>query len=146
MRKLERLQLINASARYELLSANHQLIDFHLNRVMKAKQKEKSGSMPQGGVRAKGRLDIANDTIGEVNEQEESNDRDASDLPRQDSITAREIPTNLSLLTDEKSRVNNLNAYGKSANTPAKPSTSGLATDLDKRIQQMQFPHQVMQQ
>jgi hypothetical protein len=37
VRKLERLSLINASARYELLSANQQLIDFHLNRVMKAK-------------------------------------------------------------------------------------------------------------
>ena len=36
VRKLARLQLINASARYELLSANQQLIDFHLNRVMKA--------------------------------------------------------------------------------------------------------------
>lgn len=35
VKKLERLQLINASARYELLSANQQLIDFHLNRVMK---------------------------------------------------------------------------------------------------------------
>ena len=36
VRKLDRLQLINASARYELLSANQQLIDFHLNRVMKS--------------------------------------------------------------------------------------------------------------
>ncbi len=37
VRKLERLQLINASARYELLSANQQLIDFHLNRMMQVK-------------------------------------------------------------------------------------------------------------
>ena len=37
VRKLERLQLINASARYELLTANQQLIDFHLNRVMQMK-------------------------------------------------------------------------------------------------------------
>ena len=35
IRKIARLQLINASARFELLSANQQLIDFHLNRVMK---------------------------------------------------------------------------------------------------------------
>jgi len=35
IRKISRLQLINASARFELLSANQQLIDFHLNRVMK---------------------------------------------------------------------------------------------------------------
>ena len=34
IRKITRLQLINASARFELLSANQQLIDFHLNRVM----------------------------------------------------------------------------------------------------------------
>ena len=34
VRKLERLQLINASARYELVTANQQLLDFHLNRVM----------------------------------------------------------------------------------------------------------------
>ena len=34
IRKIARLQLINASARFELLSANQQLIDFHLNRVM----------------------------------------------------------------------------------------------------------------
>lgn len=32
--------LINASARYELLSANQQLIDFHLNRVIKAKARK----------------------------------------------------------------------------------------------------------
>lgn len=46
VRKLERLQLINASARYELMTANQQLIDFHLNRVMKAKArklKQKTG-------------------------------------------------------------------------------------------------------
>ena len=41
VRKLDRLQLINASARYELLSANQQLIDFHLNRVMKSMFKRK---------------------------------------------------------------------------------------------------------
>ena len=34
IRKIARLQLINASARFELLSANQQLIDFHLNRMM----------------------------------------------------------------------------------------------------------------
>jgi hypothetical protein len=40
---------------------------------MKAKFKEKS--VVTNGARAMGRLDIANDTIGEVNEQEENNDR-----------------------------------------------------------------------
>ena len=32
--KIDRLQLINASARYQLLSANQQLLDFHLSRIM----------------------------------------------------------------------------------------------------------------
>lgn len=40
IRKIDRLQLINASARFELLSANQQLIDFHLNRVMRSKFKK----------------------------------------------------------------------------------------------------------
>ena len=39
--KLDRLQLINASARFELLSANQQLLDFHLNRIMNKKFKKK---------------------------------------------------------------------------------------------------------
>ena len=41
IRKITRLQLINASARFELLSANQQLLDFHLNRVMKTMFKKK---------------------------------------------------------------------------------------------------------
>lgn len=40
IRKIDRLQLINASARFELLSANQQLIDFHLDRVMRSKFKK----------------------------------------------------------------------------------------------------------
>jgi hypothetical protein len=36
--KLDRLQLINASARFELLSANQQLLDFHLNRIVNQKK------------------------------------------------------------------------------------------------------------
>ena len=39
--KIDRLQLINASARYQLLSANQQLIDFHLGRIMQGKKKAK---------------------------------------------------------------------------------------------------------
>jgi len=34
MMRLDKLQLINASARYELLSANQQLLDFHMNRII----------------------------------------------------------------------------------------------------------------
>lgn len=42
--KLDRLQLINASARFELLSANQQLLDFHLNRIVNNKGKFKGGA------------------------------------------------------------------------------------------------------
>ena len=39
--KIEKLSLINANARYELLSANQQLIDFQMNRyIMHAKEKK----------------------------------------------------------------------------------------------------------
>ena len=48
-RKLERLFLINASARYELLSAQQQLIDFHLSRAFKAKKDKKAASLNNGG-------------------------------------------------------------------------------------------------
>lgn len=41
VKKLDRLMLINASARYELITANSMLIDFHLNRVMRARGKAK---------------------------------------------------------------------------------------------------------
>lgn len=40
VKKIDRLMLINASARYELLSANQQLIDFHLNRVIKSQARK----------------------------------------------------------------------------------------------------------
>jgi len=42
--KIDRLQLINASARYQLLSANHQLLDFHLGRIMNNKAKAKGAN------------------------------------------------------------------------------------------------------
>ena len=43
--KIDRLQLINASARYQLLSANQQLLDFHLSRVIQSKLKSKNSSI-----------------------------------------------------------------------------------------------------
>ncbi|CDW78642.1 UNKNOWN [Stylonychia lemnae] len=47
--KLDKLQLINASARFELLSANQQLLDFHLNRIVNKKyQNKKSFKAVQG--------------------------------------------------------------------------------------------------
>ena len=55
IRKIARLQLINASARFELLSANQQLIDFHLNRMMNtmlnkkaAREKQKNAEIAAG--------------------------------------------------------------------------------------------------
>lgn len=46
--KLDRLQLINASARFELLSANQQLLDFHLNRIVHKKFKNGGQTKKQG--------------------------------------------------------------------------------------------------
>ena len=43
--KIDRLQLINASARYQLLSANQQLLDFHLSRIMQSKLKNKTANL-----------------------------------------------------------------------------------------------------
>lgn len=45
--KIDKLQLINASARYQLLSANKQLIDFHLGRIMNKKRKNKKPDPPK---------------------------------------------------------------------------------------------------
>lgn len=57
IRKIARLQLINASARFELLSANQQLIDFHLNRMMNtmlnkkaAREKQKNAEVVSSSV------------------------------------------------------------------------------------------------
>ena len=69
--------LINASARYELLSANQQLIDFHLNRVIKAQARKIARSQTQTDV--ENQQNLANEqkkrqqyaVIGEVSESEE---------------------------------------------------------------------------
>ena len=77
VRKLDRLMLINTSARYELIAANDQVIDFHLNRVMKAKvnknkKKELSSSGPSQNIALKHRgIDIASTVIGELPEAED---------------------------------------------------------------------------
>ena len=82
IRKITRLQLINASARFELLSANQQLIDFHLNRVMKtmhlkkqARDKqalERAGSDSRtGNYRKQDQLSM--NQVDEVSETEENN-------------------------------------------------------------------------
>ena len=73
VRKLDRLQLINASARYELLSANQQLIDFHLNRVMNSMFKRKQQNNPTNNNNQMQAKNIHNDVIGEVSEAEEQN-------------------------------------------------------------------------
>jgi hypothetical protein len=53
IRKIARLQLINASARFELLSANQQLIDFHLERVMRAMFKKQDQKKPTNSTSGK---------------------------------------------------------------------------------------------
>ena len=77
IRKITRLQLINASARFELLSANQQLLDFHLNRVMKTMFKKKDqdilNEQKQGGNKLTNLLDMEKSVIAEVSEAEENN-------------------------------------------------------------------------
>ena len=75
IRKIARLQLINASARFELLSANQQLIDFHLNRVMRSMFKKKDERKEKaGGVnKLSNLLNIEKSVIDEVSEAEENN-------------------------------------------------------------------------
>jgi len=79
IRKIARLQLINASARFELLSANQQLIDFHLNRVMRSmfkKQDQRKDNLKDkaGGVnKLSNLLNIEKSVIDEVSEAEENN-------------------------------------------------------------------------
>ena len=77
IRKITRLQLINASARFELLTANQQLLDFHLNRVMKTMFKKKDqdilNEQKQGGNKLTNLLDMEKSVIAEVSEAEENN-------------------------------------------------------------------------
>ena len=61
--KLERLQLINVSARYQLIEVNQQLIDFHLNKVMKYQSKKQKKKTPA----------VVNDNI--VESVEEGNEK-----------------------------------------------------------------------
>ena len=66
IQKLERLQLINASARYELLTANQQLIDFHFNRVLLNKNKKKKGvndSITEQAVEESARKEVPTDAV-----------------------------------------------------------------------------------
>jgi hypothetical protein len=63
IRKIARLQLINASARFELLSANQQLIDFHLNRMMNTMLKKKAAREQNEAKEAIGVQDVSSDAI-----------------------------------------------------------------------------------
>lgn len=63
VKKLERLQLINASARYELLAANQQLIDFHLNLVMQQPNRKKKDAAEESYVDKKSVLESAATTL-----------------------------------------------------------------------------------
>jgi len=55
--------LINASARFELLSANQQLIDFHLNRMMNTMLKKKAAREQNEAKEAIGVQDVSSDAI-----------------------------------------------------------------------------------
>lgn len=119
--KIDRLQLINASARYQLLSANQQLLDFHLSRIMQQKLKNKQGSTihrskKQSGILKENTKDFENssligpnqrlNTITEEVIRESKNDNTPQAAPAQSAIAARgPKPTNLKLqnmkLTDE---------------------------------------------
>jgi len=85
IRKIDRLQLINASARFEFLSANQQLIDFHLDRVMRSRFKKqekrrlenptsKNGLGLSAATKKLNNLyNIEKSVIDEVSEAEENN-------------------------------------------------------------------------
>ena len=74
--------MINASARFELLTANQQLIDFHLNRVMKTMFKKKDQDILAGNNsdntdptnnKLTNLLQMEKSVIVEVSEHEENN-------------------------------------------------------------------------
>ena len=72
IRKIHRLQLINASARFELLSANQQLIDFGLSRLMNSSKKVTESKV--GGKKHLNDLyNIDKSVIEEASETEENN-------------------------------------------------------------------------
>ena len=77
--KLDHLQLINASARYELLSANQQLLDFHLSRIMNRKYRNKKTLQNTGKKSHKDHLIVCEDF---ENESEEDKLTDNSNLYR----------------------------------------------------------------
>ena len=52
--KIDRLQLINASARHELLTANQQLLDFQLNRFVTKNKNQRQKTMRRPGDPASG--------------------------------------------------------------------------------------------
>ena len=91
IRKIHRLQLINASARFELLSANQQLIDFGLSRLMNSSKKLNNKEV--GGKKHLNDLyNIDKSVIEEASETEENNttnmkiNRNLGALRTEDSI------------------------------------------------------------
>lgn len=49
MEKIEKLSMINANARFELLNANEQLLNFQMNRYMKHAKLKKNQNSSQSG-------------------------------------------------------------------------------------------------
>jgi hypothetical protein len=88
--KLDRLQLINASARFELISANQQLLDFHLSRIMNKKFKKKKTFNPEKAGFEEGALNqviVCEDIDNESVDMESSMNYDHKD---KDQINKRE--------------------------------------------------------
>lgn len=69
--KIDRLQLINASARHDLLSANQQLLDFQLNRFVNKKKRTLRKAVSSKPERLKG-YPVGNHLhVSEIHEEQE---------------------------------------------------------------------------
>eukprot|EP00347_Sterkiella_histriomuscorum_P021618 403333352 len=83
--EIDRLQFINASARYDLLSANQQLLDFHLSRLMTRKHRNKKKVLQETSKRADNALNPIHESIQQnmiVCEDYENESDNVSDLNR----------------------------------------------------------------
>ena len=174
IRKIARLQLINASARFELLSANQQLIDFHLNRVMNTmfKKMDKQASKSDGAAadqvatstekgtqssgvmknpRMSNLMNIEKSVIHEVSETEENNTtqvkigRHFGKSPPGISSSSKAL---LDAYADSSGKVKETEESIRDRNRDSMFGTmlltSGMSKENEARMIQIQDPHQVM--
>ena len=154
IRKITRLQLINASARFELLSANQQLIDFHLNRVMNTMKNKKKAREEQGVNKNSGQnshrrlnnlLNIEKSVIDEVSETEENNTTQ-NKIAGQGSrfgMKNRNLMDPYTDLTAEKDKEKN-HDRNRDSMFGTMQLTSNISKENAARMVQMKDPHQVM--